>query len=72
VLVVAAMISELIDRHFGRAAIWCLVAAAFSWLGMMHSAIFRWGAQPVYAAGWLASALIVYTARWWGREAQPV
>jgi len=71
VLVVAAMISELIDRHFGRAAIWCLIAAAFSWLGMMHSAIFRWGAQPMYAAGWLASAIIVYTARWWGRETQP-
>jgi AGZA family xanthine/uracil permease-like MFS transporter len=65
VLVVASLITELIDRNFGRAAIWCLVAAVFSWLGMMHSAIFRWGAQPMYAAGWLAAAAIVYSARWW-------
>ena len=71
VLVIAALVSELIDRNFGRAATWCLVAAAFSWLGMMHSAIFRWGAQPMYAAGWLAAAVIVYSARWWGGHVRP-
>jgi AGZA family xanthine/uracil permease-like MFS transporter len=65
VLVVASVISELIDRRFGRAARWCLVAAVFSWFGLMHSAIMRWAAQPDYAAGWLAAALIVYSARWW-------
>jgi AGZA family xanthine/uracil permease-like MFS transporter len=69
VLVVASLITELIDRHFGRAALWCLIAAAFSWLGMMHSAIFRWGAQPMYAAGWLAAAVIVFSARWWRGDA---
>jgi adenine/guanine/hypoxanthine permease len=65
VLVVAAMITELIDRNFARAAIWCVVAALFSWFGLMHSALFRWGAQPMYAAGWLGAAVIVYSARWW-------
>ncbi len=65
VLVVAAVITEVIDRNFGRAAVWCLVASAFSWFGMMHSAVFRWKAQPMYAAGWLAAAVIVYSARWW-------
>jgi len=65
VLVVASVISELIDRRFGRAAIWCLIAAVFSWFGLMHSAIMRWAAQPDYAAGWLAAAVIVYSARWW-------
>jgi hypothetical protein len=59
------VISELIDRRFGRAAIWCLVAAVFSWFGLMHSAIMRWAAQPDYAAGWLAAGAIVYSARWW-------
>ena len=29
VLVIAAMVTEAIDRNFGRAAIWCLIAAAF-------------------------------------------
>ncbi len=65
VLVVASVISELIDRRFDRAAVWCLVAAAFSWFGLMHSASMRWAAQPDYAAGWLAAAVIVYSARWW-------
>jgi AGZA family xanthine/uracil permease-like MFS transporter len=65
VLVVASMISELIDRRFGRAATWCVAGAVFSWFGLMHSALIRWGAQPVYALGWLAAALIVYSARWW-------
>jgi len=71
VLVVAAMLTEVIDRKFGRAAIWCLIAAVFSWFGLMHSAMIRWGAQPAYAAGWLAAAAVVYTARWWGAPARP-
>jgi AGZA family xanthine/uracil permease-like MFS transporter len=65
VLVVASLITEMIDRSFGRAAMWCMVASVFSWLGLMHSAIFRWGAQPMYAIGWLAAAIIAYSARWW-------
>jgi AGZA family xanthine/uracil permease-like MFS transporter len=65
VLVVAAIVTESIDRNFARAAIWCLIAAAFSWLGLMHSAIVSWGAQPMYAAGWLGAAAILLSARWW-------
>jgi adenine/guanine/hypoxanthine permease len=65
VLVVASLVTELIDRNFARAALWCLVASLFSWFGLMHSPIFRWRAQPMYAAGWLAAAAIVYSARWW-------
>ena len=68
VLVVASVLAETIDRRFGRAAIWCLVAAVFSWLGLMHSALVRWGSQPEYAAGWLAAVAIVYSARWWTGE----
>src|SRR5207248_1684055 len=64
VLVVASMVTETIDRKFGRAAIWCIVAAVFSWFGLMHSAVIRWAAQPLYAAGWVAAGLIVYSARW--------
>jgi AGZA family xanthine/uracil permease-like MFS transporter len=65
VLVVAAVISEAIDRRFGRAALWCVIAAVFSWFGLMHSALIRWAAQPEYTEGWLAAAAIVYSARWW-------
>jgi len=72
VLIVASLITEMIDRHCGRAAIWCVVAAVFSWFGMMHSPISRWGAQPMYAAGWLAASAIVYSTRWWRGDLQPV
>jgi AGZA family xanthine/uracil permease-like MFS transporter len=65
VLVVASLLTEAIDRRFERAALWCLIAAVFSWFGLMHSALIRWGAQPTYAAGWLAAGAIVYSSRWW-------
>jgi adenine/guanine/hypoxanthine permease len=69
VLVVAALLTEVIDRNFGRAAIWCLIASLFSWVGLMHSTVLQWGAQPAYAEGWLAAAAIVYSARWWRGDA---
>ena len=65
VLVMAALITELIDRNFGRASIWCLVAAGLSWVGLMHSPAVSWGAQPMYTLGWLAGSAIVFSARWW-------
>jgi AGZA family xanthine/uracil permease-like MFS transporter len=65
VLVVSALITEMIDRNFGRAAIWCMIASVFSWFGLMHSPILHWGAQPMYAGGWLAAAFLVFSARWW-------
>jgi AGZA family xanthine/uracil permease-like MFS transporter len=70
VLVVSALITEMIDRNFGRAAIWCLIASVFSWFGLMHSPILQWRAQPMYAAGWLVSAVIVFSARWWRGDLQ--
>jgi adenine/guanine/hypoxanthine permease len=69
VLVVASVLTEAIDRRFGHAAVWCLIAAVFSWFGLMHSALIRWAAQPEYAAGWLAAAIIVYSAQWWRGDA---
>jgi AGZA family xanthine/uracil permease-like MFS transporter len=71
VLVVSALITEMIDRNFGRAALWCLIASAFSWFGLMHSPVLHWGAQPMYAAGWLAAAVIVFSARWWRGDLAP-
>jgi AGZA family xanthine/uracil permease-like MFS transporter len=68
VLVIAAIVTETIDRHFGRAAMWCGIAALFSWFGLMHSAVVRWGAQPMYVAGWLAAGAVLYSARWWSGE----
>src|SRR5215471_446624 len=65
VLIVSAVITELLDRHFTRAAIWCAIGAGFSWFGLMHSAVMHWAAQPEYAAGWLCAGVLIYSARWW-------
>jgi adenine/guanine/hypoxanthine permease len=70
VLVIAAIVTEAIDRNFERAGGWCVLAAVFSWFGLMHSAVVRWGAQPMYAAGWLAAGMILFSARWWRGEAE--
>ena len=69
VLVVASVLVELIHRNFVRAASWCAIAAVFSWFGLMHSAVLRWGAQPQYAYGWLCAGAIVLSARWWRGDA---
>jgi AGZA family xanthine/uracil permease-like MFS transporter len=69
VLVVASLITEMIDRRFARAALWCVIAAVFSWFGLMHSATMHWAAQPQYAEGWLAAAVIVFSAQWWRGDA---
>lgn len=72
VLVVAALITEMIDRNFNRAAFWCALAAAFSWVGLMHSPVVKWGAQPMYAIGWLCAAVILASAHFWrGDAGQP-
>jgi AGZA family xanthine/uracil permease-like MFS transporter len=71
VLVVASAITEMIDRRFTRAAAWCVVAAVFSWFGLMHSAAVQWGAQPQYAAGWLAAGAIIWSTRWWRGDSTP-
>jgi AGZA family xanthine/uracil permease-like MFS transporter len=69
VLIIAAIVTEAIDRNFARAGVWCVLAALFSWFGLMHSAVVRWGAQPMYAAGWLAAGFIFMTARLWRGDA---
>jgi adenine/guanine/hypoxanthine permease len=66
VLVIAAIVTETIDRNFSRAAVWCAIAAVFSWFGLMHSAVVRWGAQPMYVAGWASAGAILFSAHWWG------
>jgi AGZA family xanthine/uracil permease-like MFS transporter len=71
VLVVASMITEMIDRKFTRAAAWCVVASVFSWFGLMHSAAVRWGAQPQYAAGWLLAGAIIWSTPWWRGDSTP-
>jgi hypothetical protein len=67
VLIVSAVITELINRSFGRAAMWSARAAIFSWFRLMHSPVMHRVAQPQFAAGWLCAAVLLYSGRWWAR-----
>lgn len=69
VLVFSSVIVEVIDRRFTYAAIWCLIAAAFSSVGLLHSAVINFGGQWMYTLGWLAAAAIVFTGHWWRGDA---
>jgi AGZA family xanthine/uracil permease-like MFS transporter len=70
VLVASALLTELIDRKFSKAALWCLLAALFSWIGLVSSPVFGWAAAPNYAAGWIVAAIVLFSARWWSGEKQ--
>lgn len=69
----------IIDRNFGKAALWSLIAAALSWIGLIHS--FEWTpTDTVVKLGWgtgsswalsyaLLAVLFVYAA-WRHRSAK--
>ena len=71
-MIFAAVTVHIIERRFMTAAIWCLIAAALSACGFMHSYVFTakdavgaFGTPAwSYAIGYFAMAIIVGSARW--------
>ncbi|SDN89954.1 uracil permease [Vreelandella arcis] len=53
-----AMTVSVIDHQFRRAAIFALIAAAFSFVGLMHAAELAINAAPNFVMGYLAMALL--------------
>ncbi|MCZ0928377.1 NCS2 family permease [Vreelandella janggokensis] len=53
-----AMTVSVIDHQFRRAAIFALIAAAFSFVGLMHAAELGINAAPSFSMGYLAMALL--------------
>lgn len=50
-LVVTAFLCDVVDSRYGRAAVWCLLAALFSFFGLMH------GANYIYPDGRIISTI---------------
>jgi adenine/guanine/hypoxanthine permease len=78
-MLLAAMTVFIIERQFAWAAACTLVAAAFSWVGLMHSYQWMpsdtvlhpgWGTGSAWAIGYLLLALLFYWASW--RHPAPV
>jgi AGZA family xanthine/uracil permease-like MFS transporter len=72
-MLLAAMTVFIIERQFAWAGACTLVAAAFSWVGLMHSYRWMpsdtvlhpgWGSGSTWATGYLLLALLFYWARW--------
>ena len=72
-MLLAAMTVFIIERQFAWAAACTLVAAAFSWVGLMHSYRWMpsdtilhlgWGSGGTWATGYLLLALLFYWAAW--------
>jgi len=78
-MLLAAMTVFIIERQFAWAGVCMLVAAGFSWVGLMHSYRWMpsdtvlqpgWGSGSTWATGYLLLALLFYWASW--RHPAPV
>ena len=72
-MLLAAMTVFIIERQFAWAGACTLVAAAFSWVGLMHSYRWMpsdtvlqpgWGSGSTWAVGYLLLTLLFYWASW--------
>jgi AGZA family xanthine/uracil permease-like MFS transporter len=54
-MILAAVTVEIIEQRFARAAAWCLVGAALSWVGLIHAYAWNSG-DTVVALGWGSGA----------------
>lgn len=76
-MILAAITVYIIERKFGQAALWALVAALLSWVGLIHS--YRWtvadtvinlgfGAGSSWAMGYGLLAILFLYAGWQARR----
>jgi len=77
-MILAAITVEILEHRFGRAARWCLAAAALSWVGLIHA--YGWsggdtvvrlglGAGAPWAAAYVVAAVLLAAVPWIGRAA---
>jgi AGZA family xanthine/uracil permease-like MFS transporter len=72
-MILAAMTVYIIEQKFSIAAIWALVAAILSWIGLLHSYQWTsadtvihlgWGSGAQWAIGYSLLALLLLYAQW--------
>ena len=72
-MILATMTVHIIDRQFGKAALWSVGAAALSWVGLLHSYQWTiadtvinlgWGTGAAWAAGYGLLTLLLFYAQW--------
>ncbi|PZD70882.1 hypothetical protein C1752_08876 [Acaryochloris thomasi RCC1774] len=72
-MLLSGMTVYIIDRDFGKAALWSLIAALLSWIGLIHSFQWTptdtvvklgWGAGAQWAVSYLLLTLLFLYAAW--------
>ena len=72
-MILSAMTVHIIEREFGKAALWALTACALSWVGLLHSFQWTiadtvldlgWGKGARFALAYLLLALLLFYAQW--------
>lgn len=79
-MILGAMMVYIIDREFGKAAIWSLGAAILAWVGLIHSYEWTmsdtvlqlgWGVGGQWATGYVLVAIVLLYAQWQKPKSQP-
>jgi AGZA family xanthine/uracil permease-like MFS transporter len=72
-MILAAMTVYILEKQFGKAALWALSGAVLAWLGLLHSYSWTigdtvlklgWGAGSPWAISYLLLALLFLYAQW--------
>ena len=72
-MILAAITVNIIEKEFGKAALWSLIAAILSWLGLLHSYKWTlgdtvidlgWGAGAPWAVSYSLLAILFLYAQW--------
>jgi AGZA family xanthine/uracil permease-like MFS transporter len=76
-IALASMTVYIIEQKFHLAGIWALIAAGFSWFGLIHSYAWtttdtignlQWGAGSSWAAGYGLLAILFFYTAWKSRS----
>jgi len=72
-MILATMVVYIVEREFGKAAIWSLIAAALAWVGLIHSYQWTiadtviklgWGAGAQWATAYVLVTIVLLYAKW--------
>ena len=72
-MILATIVVYIVEREFGKAAIWSLVAAVLAWVGLIHSYQWTvadtvielgWGAGAQWATAYLLVTIVLLYAKW--------
>jgi AGZA family xanthine/uracil permease-like MFS transporter len=78
-MILAALTVYIIEKHFGKAALWSLLAAALAWVGLLHSyqwtmgdtvIALGWGAGAQWAIAYGLLAVLLFYAQWQNKNSE--